>query len=73
MSNPVVDRLMNAAYGHEIKRDKAGNSHVTLYDLRGTMLHTIVALTFDEAATRALDLADQRHPAPPADGGTHGA
>jgi hypothetical protein len=58
MSHPAIERLMNAPYGHDIRRDSAGNSHVTLYDLNGTMLHTIVAPTFDEAATRALDIAD---------------
>ena len=54
----VADRLMNAPYGHHIWRDNAGNSHVTLYTLGGTRMHTIVALTFDEAVTKALDLAE---------------
>jgi len=53
----VIERLMNAPYGHAIHRDKAGNSHVSLYQLDGTLIHTIVAPTFDEAVTRALDLA----------------
>ena len=62
--HPTVERLLNAPYGHKIMRDNAGNSHVTLYDLNGAMLHTIVAPTFDEAVTRALDLADSRTPTP---------
>lgn len=53
----VIERLMNAPYGHFIRRDNAGNSHVSLYQLDGTLLHTIVAPTFDEAVTKALDLA----------------
>ncbi len=53
----VVERLLHAPYGHTIRRDKQGNSHVSLYQLDGTLMHTIVAPTFDEAATRALDLA----------------
>jgi hypothetical protein len=53
----VVGRLLHAPYGHTIRRDKQGNSHVSLYQLDGTLMHTIVAPTFDEAATRALDLA----------------
>ena len=54
----VVERLMNAPYGHKIWRDNAGNSHVSLYTLDGTRMHTIVAPTFDEAVTKALDLAE---------------
>jgi hypothetical protein len=57
--NPVVNRLLSAPYGHTITRDKAGNSHVTIFRANGALLHTIVAPTFDEAVTRALDLADE--------------
>lgn len=56
----ATDRLMNAPFGHWVRRDKAGNSHVTLYDASGTEMHTIVAPTFDEAVTRALDLVQER-------------
>ena len=58
----VIERLMNAPYGHAIHRDEAGNSHVSLYQLDGTLIHTIVAPTFDEAVTRALDLATEAAP-----------
>jgi hypothetical protein len=54
----VIERLMNAPYGHRIQRDNAGNSHVSIYHPNGAFLHTIVAPTFDEAVTRALDIAD---------------
>ena len=54
----VVERLMNAPYGHHIRRDNAGNSHVSIYHLNGALLHTIVAPTFEEAVTRALDISD---------------
>jgi hypothetical protein len=54
----VVERLMNAPYGHKICRDNAGNSHVSIYQLDGTLMHTIVAPTFDEAVTKALDIAE---------------
>lgn len=57
----TVSRLMAAPYGHWIRLDRAGNSHVTLYDDKGTEMHTIVAPTFDEAVTRALDIADRLH------------
>lgn len=56
--SPIVARLMDAPYGHHIERDNAGNSHVTLYGEEERHLVTIVAPTFDEAVTRALDIAD---------------
>ena len=56
--DPIVKRLLDAPYGHDIRRDDAGNSHVTLYGDRKTHIVTIVAPTFDEAVTRALDIAD---------------
>ena len=56
--DPVVERFCNAPYGHRVHRCKAGLSHVTLYALNGRELVTIVAPTFTEAATRALDIAD---------------
>lgn len=58
-ADAVLERLMHAPYGHRITRDAAGNAHVTLYDERGQVIHTIVAPTFEEAATRALDIADR--------------
>ena len=60
MSNDIaINRLLRAPFGHTIVRDTAGNLHVTLYESgkRGRLIHTIVAPTFDEAVTRALDLA----------------
>jgi len=55
----VIERLMKAPYGHRIHRDVAGNSHVTLYDAKDRVIITIVAPTFDEAVTKALDLAPE--------------
>jgi hypothetical protein len=52
-------RLLGAPYGHWVRRDTAGNSHVTLYDAKGVELITIVAPTFDEAVTRALDFVPE--------------
>jgi hypothetical protein len=67
--DPIVTRLMDAPYGHLIHRDDAGNSHVTLYDAKDQRIVTIVAPTFDEAVTRALDIADEMHrPTPPTPG-----
>jgi len=60
----VIKRLMNAPYEHWVRRDNAGSSHVTLYDAKGAELITIVAPTFDEAVTRALDLATPTEPTP---------
>ena len=63
MSNDrVVSRLLQAPFGHMIRRDNAGNSHVTLFTAEGKMLPTLVAPTFDEAVTRALDIAEQVAP-----------
>ena len=59
--SPVVERFVNAPYGHRSQIDKGGLYHVTLYALDGRELVTIVAPTFDEAATRALDIADEMH------------
>ena len=59
--DPIVERFCNAPYGHRVHRDKGGLSHVTLYALDGRELVTIVAPTFDEAATSALDIADEMH------------
>jgi len=54
----VIDRLLRAPFGHSIRRDKAGNLHVTITPPdTDKAIHTIVAPTFDEAVTRALDLA----------------
>lgn len=63
MSDSIIQRLMNAPYGHTITRDEWGLSHVTLFDRGGKKLHTIVAPTYAEAVTRALDLADEQRAA----------
>lgn len=63
MSDSIIQRLMNAPYGHTITRDEWGLSHVSLFDRDGKRLHTIVAPTFAEAVTRALDLADEQRAA----------
>ena len=52
-----IDRLLAAPYAHTIGRDNAGNSHVTLMREDRVSI-TIVAPTFDEAVTRALDAMD---------------
>lgn len=59
--DPLITRLIDSPYGHLIRRDDAGNSHVTLYDAKDQQIVTIVAPTFEEAATRALDIADEMH------------
>ena len=58
MSN-AAERLLRSPYGHYIRRDEQGNSHVSLFTLHGGLLHTIVAPSFDEAVTLALDLAEK--------------
>ena len=57
----AISRLLQYPHDWQVRRDVAGNSHVTLYDKNGADLHTIVAPTFDEAATMALDLATTPH------------
>lgn len=56
--SPVVARLLSHTCGHTIGRDNAGNSHVTIHPPLGGDF-TIVAPTFDEAVTRALDIYDR--------------
>lgn len=57
-TNPVIARLMRADCDWKADRDKAGNTHCTLRTKKQSV--TIVAPTFDEAVTRALDMFEMK-------------
>jgi hypothetical protein len=60
----VISRLLDAPWGHSIRRDNDGNSVVVLAHWRNGATIKVVAPDFDEAVTAALDQADDRwqHP-----------
>lgn len=57
--SPVIDRLLAAPYGHTLRRTTDGQYLTVLHLTRGDEV-IIVAPTFDESATKALDIADTR-------------
>lgn len=56
--SPAVDALMDAPYGHHVRRDADGNSVVTLILPRGKSV-TRIASSFDAAVFAALAAAEQ--------------
>ena len=55
--DPVIRRLLAAPYGHQLRWLDSG-LHSTVLTLTGGEEVMIVAPTFNESVTRALDIAD---------------
>jgi hypothetical protein len=60
MTPPLIQRLMDAPWGHTLRRDDAGRSVVVLLHHRNGARIEVVEHTFDDALAEALRQADER-------------